>query len=113
MRKILLLAVLFTLPIMGCQSLGFVAPQTTDQRIAYGYSGVTAALNTIAQATDAGTLSSQKATQANQLILQARGMLDTARAAETTDDSTAIQDLALATAVLAEVQKFLTANGVK
>lgn len=70
-------------------------------------------MNTVAQATDAGTLSSQKAAQANQLILQAKGILDVARASEITDANTAIQDLALATSVLAEVQKFLTANGVK
>lgn len=112
MRKILI-ALLFSLPLMGCQSLGFTAPQTTDQKIAYAYSGVTAALNTIAQATTAGTLTSQKAIQANTLVLQAKGILDAARASEISDGSTAIQDLSLATAVLAEVQKFLTANGVK
>ncbi len=112
MKKILI-ALVFLCPLMGCQSLGFTPPQTTDQRIAYAYSGVTAALNTIAQATNAGTLSSQKADQANQLVLQAKVILDSARASETTDASTAIQDLQLATAAMQAVQQFLTANGVK
>lgn len=111
--KRFLLALLFVLPVMGCQSLGLTSPQNLDQRLAYSYSAVTAALNTIAQATTAGQLKSADAVKANQMVLQAKDALDLARAAEATDASAAVRDLSLATAVLTAVQRFLTQNGVK
>lgn len=111
--KRIVLALLFSLPIMGCQTLGLATPQTTDQKLAYAYGSVTGVLNSIADATNAGALSSAKATQANQLALQVKATLDAARAVENTDEATALQDLNMATAALAAVQQFLTANGVK
>lgn len=113
MKKLFLSLVVGAL-LTGCSSFGFAPAQTTDQRIAYAYAGVTGVLNTIAQATDQGALTSQKASQANQLALQVRGTLDAARVASSAGDAnTALQDLNMATAALAAVQQYLTANGVK
>lgn len=98
----------------GCSTFGLAPAKSTDQRIAYAYGGVTGVLNTIAQATDQGTLSSAKAAQANAIALQAKATLDAARAAQGSGDSnTALQDLNMATAALAAVQQFLNTNGVK
>lgn len=112
MKKILI-ALVFLLPLMGCQSLGLTTPLTLDQQLAYATGAVTAALNTIAQATTAGTLSSANATKANQMVLQAQTILVSAHSMETTNASGAANDLALATAALTAVQQYLTANGVK
>jgi hypothetical protein len=109
--RVLLLVVGLTLT--GCTALGFTTPQSTDQRIAYAYAGVTASLQTIAQATSAGTLSSTKASQANNMVLQVKSLLDAAKAAEATSDNEALQDLNMATAALTAVQQYLQANGVK
>ena len=97
----------------GCASLGLTTPQTLDQKIGYAYGGVTAALNTIATATTAGTLSSAQAENANRMTLDVKSILDTAHVAEGTNTANAASDLALAVAALTEVQKYLTANGVK
>ena len=112
--KKLLACLILGLTLTGCSTFGLAPAQTTDQRIAYAYAGVTGVLNTIAQATDQGALSSQKASQANQLALQVRGTLDAARQASSAGDAnTALQDLNMAAAALAAVQQYLTANGVK
>lgn len=97
----------------GCATLGLTPAQNLDQKIGYAYGGVTAALQTIAQATTAGTLTSTKATNANNMVLNIKSILDTAKASETTNASSAATDLQLATTALAAVQAYFTANGVK
>ena len=97
----------------GCSSLGLAPAQTLDQKIEYGYAGVTAVLNVIPPAIQSGVLSSATATKANNLALQVKTLLDAARAAETTNATGALNDLNLATAALTAVQQYLTANGVK
>jgi hypothetical protein len=111
MKALILLAVVLVL--VACASLGLAPAQTLDQKIAYGYAGVTTALNTIATATTAGQLTSAQATNANGMALQVKGILDTARALETTNATSAQNDLTLALSSLTAVQQYLTSAGVK
>lgn len=97
----------------GCSSLGLAPAQTLDQKIEYGYAGVTAVLQAIPPAIQSGVLSSATATKANNLALQVKTLLDAARTVETTSPSSALNDLNLATAALTAVQQYLIANGVK
>lgn len=101
------------LALVGCAQLGLAPATTLDQNLAYAYAGVTTALNTIATATAAGQLSSAKATQANTMVLAVKSTLDLARADETSNATSAQNDLTLATQALTAVQTFLTASGVK
>lgn len=99
--------------IVGCSALGLSPAQNTQQQIAYGYSGVTAALNTLASATSSGVVSSSEATQVNAAILVAKGMLDQANAAVTSNQPTAIKLLTAATQSLATVSAYLACKQQK
>ncbi len=112
MIKPLILAAV-VLGLAGCASLGLATPQTLDQRLAYGYAGVTAALNTITTAVEAGQLTSEQATTANQMVINVKVGLDTARSLEATNATSAQNDLQLALTALTAVQTYLTAQGVK
>lgn len=96
----------------GCSALGLATPQTLDQKLAYGYAGVTTALNTIATATTAGQLTSAQATNANTMTLNVKSILDNARALEITNATSAQTDLTLALSALSAVQQYLTTEGV-
>jgi hypothetical protein len=111
MKALIMLGIVLALG--GCASLGLATAQTLDQKIAYGYAGVTAVLQTIPAAIQGGTLSSASATKANTMALQVKALLDAARAAEVSNATGALNDLNLATAALTAVQQYLTANGVK
>lgn len=111
MKALILLGTVLLLG--GCASLGLAPAQTLDQKIEYGYAGVTAVLQSIPSAIQAGTLSSATATKANTMALQVKMLLDAARAAETSSPTGALNDLNLAAAALTAVQQYLTANGVK
>lgn len=110
-RFVTLACVVFALS--ACAQLGLAPAQTLDQKIEYAYSGVDAALKTIALATADGSLSSSKATSANQMALSVKSTLDVARASESTNSTSAANDLALATAALTAVQQYLISNGAK
>lgn len=110
--KALILAVV-VMGMAACTSLGLVAPKNLDQGLAYGYAGVTAALNTITTATTNGQLTSTQATNANQMVINVKVSLDTARSLETTDAVSAQNDLQLALTALTAVQTYLIAQGVK
>jgi hypothetical protein len=111
MKPLILLAVMLVLG--ACTSLGLSSPQTLDQKLAYGYAGVTTALNTIATATTAGQLTSAQAINANTMTLNVKTILDTARGLETTNATSAQNDLTLALSSLTAVQQYLTSAGVK
>ena len=102
------LLVLIVFAIVGCASLGLTSPQNPQQSIAYGYSGVTAALTTLAQMTTAGQISSANATKANEAILSAKALLDEANAAAQSSAPTAVTIITSATAALAQVSLYLT-----
>ncbi len=111
MRIIALLTVVCVLG--ACASLGLSTPQTLDQKLAYGYAGVTTALNTITTATAAGQLTSAQAINANNMTLNVKTILDTARSLETTNATSSQNDLTLALSALSAVQTYLTSSGVK
>lgn len=110
MKHLLLVCLL---SVSGCASLGLAPAQTLDQKIEYGYAGVDGVLKAIPPALTAGTLSSATATKANTLALNVKQLLDSARAAENTDVTSAQNDLNLAISALTAVQQYLTRNGVK
>jgi hypothetical protein len=110
MKTLILAAVVLSLG--ACSALGLTTPKTLDEKLAYGYAGVTTALNTIASATIAGQLTSTQAVNANTMTLNVQSILDSARALETTNASSAQTDLTLALAALTAVQQYLTAQGV-
>lgn len=97
----------------GCASLGLTTPQTLDQKIGYAYVGITTALTTVTTAVSAGQITSTQASNANTMILNAKGILDTARDTEGDNQTAAANDIVLATAALTSVQQYLTNNGVK
>jgi hypothetical protein len=107
--KALALALLLT----GCATLGLVAPQTTDQKLAYAEGAVIAAQQSITQALTAGLLTSAQATNANAMTLSALAVIKTGRSLETTNATAAANDLALATNAIAGIQTYLTSAGVK
>jgi hypothetical protein len=109
--KILLVTLLFACS--ACASLGLNAPQTTDQKIAYAYSGVTAALTSIAGAVSSGQLTSAKGTTVNNMVLNVKTLLDAAHAEEAANATAASTDVALAVSALTAVQTYLTQSGVK
>lgn len=111
--KLLVLAPLLGLLLGGCTALGLAPAQTLDQKIEYGYAGVDGVLKAIPPAMAAGSLTSATAAHANELALNVKSILDTARTAESTNATSAQNDLNLATAALTAVQQYLTANGVK
>lgn len=110
MKHLLLLTVAL---LCGCASLGLTSPQSPQQSIAYGYSAVTAALNTLAQLTTAGVVSSADATKANGAILVAKSLLDQANAASTSSAPVAMTLITTATADLAQVSLYLTCKQQK
>jgi hypothetical protein len=99
--------------LVGCASLGLAPASSTQEQIAYGYSGVTAALNTLASATSSGIISSQEATTANTAILAVKGELDSANSALATDAPTAVKLLTAATSALAGISTYLACKQAK
>jgi hypothetical protein len=108
-----LLLVLILASVFGCTSLGLTTPQSPQQSIAYGYSGVTAALNTLAQMTSAGAISSTNAIKANSAILNAKAILDDANQAAASSSPTALTLITSATQALAQVSAYLTCTQEK
>jgi len=94
--------------LVGCQSLGLAPAQNTQQSIAYAYSGVTAALNTLAGAIGAGLISSADAEKVNGAILTVKSSLDEANAVASTNGASAASLLAGATKSLASISAYLT-----
>ena len=102
------LLILFAAMLCGCTALGLAPPQSPQQSIAYGYSGITAALNTLATAVRAGQISSAQAMQVNAKVLIAKQLLDQANASASSSAPLAINLITSATQVLAQVSLYLT-----
>lgn len=111
MKNFLAVLALLSTGIVGCASLGLAPAQNLDQKIAYAYAGLTTALQGIATATQAGQLTAAQATNANNMSLNVKAVLDTARALETSNATAAANDLALATAALTDVNNYLKSAG--
>lgn len=97
----------------GCASFGLQAPTTTADQVAYAYSGITAALNTLASATSSGLISSSDATRLNGIILGAKSELDVARADLSSDLPAAQKALLTATSVMSNVSAYLACKQAK
>lgn len=99
--------------ITGCASLGLAPADSFDARLAYAYGTHTAVLQAASAAVNAGTLSKQDGATVLTLATQSRVLLDSARAVESTDPTTAAGRLQLATQVLTQIQTYLQSKGVK
>ncbi len=69
---------LCALALGACSTLGLTQAKNLQQRILYGYAGVTASLNTLAQATNAGIVTPSEASKVNASILVVNGELNQA-----------------------------------
>lgn len=99
--------------ITGCASLGLAPADSFDARLAYAYGTHTAVLEAASTAVSAGTLSPKDGKTVLSLAAQSRTLLDSARAVENTDPTTAAGRLTLAVNVLTQIQTYLQSKGVK
>jgi hypothetical protein len=96
------------LSLCGCAALG-LAPSTSSQdTIAYAYSGVTAALSTLDTAILAGQISSQDAVKINADIMVVKAGLDAAQSVATSSAPVAVSVITAATAALVPIGAYLT-----
>ncbi len=107
------LLALLAICLTACAALGLAPAQSPQQGIAYGYSGVTAALTTLASLTTSGVVSSTDSIKANNAILAVKALLDQANAAATSSAPLASTILTTATADLAQVSLYLTCKQQK
>jgi hypothetical protein len=92
----------------GCKSTGLTTPQNTEQKIAYGYSTVTAVRTTAADLLEAGKISVDTAKTVQDSADLARATLDQAKAFTAAGDTNkANQSLAAATSLLNSLQQLL------
>lgn len=84
-----------------------IAPQSTDESIAYGYGVYTGVENALSVALENGSITKTQATKVDADAGKARALLDAARAAEAVNPSGATNDLSLATAALTALQTWL------
>jgi hypothetical protein len=104
------LACVAALLLSACAAL---APaETLDQRLAYAYGAHTAVLNAAATSVELGDISADQGQAVLELADRARLVLDSARAVLAAGDPRAAEDqLALALAVLTELQAYLRRSG--
>lgn len=109
--------VLVCMLLTACGTVLPPIPQSTDQKIAYGYAAVSTIRLTATQLLQNNTISVEDAKIVEALANQCRSSLDTARVAITTGKTdAAMQALTMATGILAKVQEYLDAKqgkGVK
>jgi hypothetical protein len=104
---VLLLAACFILAMIpGCVSLE--APKSFNERLAYGYAGVSASRSTATAMLERGRITVEEARNAQALADQSRAALDLARgAAGQGDMTTADGQLQLALTVLTSLETYL------
>lgn len=107
-RQYYLLSLLLLLN--ACASLGLAPAQSFDQKLAYGYATHTAVLLAANTSLQAGSITKADAQQVLTLGDTSKTLLDSAKAIETTDPVGATNKLALATAVLVQIQSYLNAK---
>jgi hypothetical protein len=100
-----------SLMMTGCAALGLATPKSFDQSLANAYGVHTAVVAATATALSSGAITSKEATIVQTQAIQARAMLDAAKAAETANPTGAQNDLTLAVTALTALQTYL--NGVK
>ena len=103
------LALAYTLLLVGCVALQ--APQSFDERLAYGYAGVAAARSTATAMLERGRLTVAEARDAQGMADTTRTALDVARGSYKAGDiSTATGQLDLALKALVALEGFLKAK---
>lgn len=111
--KYVVLLALFVF-VAGCTPMGLVTPVSPSQKLAYAYGNVSAVRASAAQALTAKSISLTDAQKVLTVTDAARASLDAGRAALGVGDMTSMQsDLAAATTLVTQMQKFLIAKGVK
>ena len=92
----------------GCTGIGTVAPQNTEQRLAYSEGTVTAVREAAANALLAGTITREQAQKVLQDTDAARMGIDVARSLEASGDTSGAKaKLDIAASLLAGVQAIL------
>lgn len=92
----------------GCASLGLEPAQSFDQKLAYAYGTHTAVLKAADAALTAGSINVEDARKALNLADEARTYLDAAKLVYAAGDTGAANNkLALATAILTQLQTYL------
>lgn len=108
-----LAALALGIALAGCASAGLEPAQSFDDKIAYVQSGVTAARQAAKTALLQGRITDTDAKAVLNATDDAAAALKLAREAERINAGTAQSKLALAGAILADVQAYLTQRGVK
>lgn len=105
MKKLFLIAGVLA-ALSGCASIA--APQSLSEQLAYGYAGVASVRTTCAQQVTSTAMSVAAGTDCLNKTDTARTALDLASTATTTGDATtAVSQLAIATAILTQLQTTL------
>jgi hypothetical protein len=95
----------------ACAAVGLAPAQSFDQQLAYAYGTHTAVLDLTNQALQAGKLTPAEARQVSTIADNARSILDSAKAVETSDLATATGRLTLASKLLDQLQTYLQTRG--
>jgi len=98
------------LVLSSCAQLGIAPAKSFDQKLAYAEQVDTAVLSASTSALRAGQITSADQQQVITLADQAKGLIDAAKALSTTDPTGASAKLALATAVLTQLQTYLNSR---
>jgi len=108
----LMLWLMLALLMASCAQLGLTPPQSTQDRIMYGYSQTTGVYQGIAQAVTAGSISKAQGMDAIKTVDGARAALDAANMANKAGDATgALKYLQTAMTVLQAIQAQLPKPG--
>lgn len=97
---------------VACTSIGS-KPLTLDQQIYAAYGLHTAVEQAAGDSLQSGSISTADGQQVLTLAQNARALLDAAKAVDATDTSTASSKLALASAILTQLQTYLNARLAK
>lgn len=109
----LVLAILLAGLLSGCSDFGLERAQSFDEKLAYAYGTHTAVLTGATRALDAGRITVDDAKQIVDMADQTRSLLDGARLLSSTGDVSGAENrLALATAILIQIQDYLNRQGV-
>src|SRR6266852_6028243 len=94
----------------SCSSVGLAPAQSFDQKLAYAEQVDTSVLTASTASLRAGQISSADQQQVITMADQAKALIDSAKLLEATDPIQANAKLALASAVLTQIQSYLTAR---
>lgn len=94
----------------ACQSLGLNTPQSFDQKLAYAEQADTAVLTAATASLRAQQITSADQEQVIKLADEAKALIDSAKLLSSSDPTAANAKLALASAVLTQLQTYLNSR---